>query len=101
MEVGKILQELNIPEAEVKFEDNKYVVNLKGSDDYARVYTSLENLSNADIIDTGTVMDTDNVQLKYDVGGLSEGIEGELTGYEVTLSGDLDNNIYKLEIEEK
>lgn len=101
MEVKEILNALNIPDSKVSFKDNKYVVDLKDSDEYAHVYSVLDNMSNADIIDTGTVMDTDNVQLKYDVGNLSEDVSGPLTAYEVTLSGDLDNNKYKLEIEEK
>lgn len=97
----KVLDELGIADSRVKFEDNKYVVDLKDSDEYARIYTTLDNLSDFEIADGETIMDTDNVQLKYDNKNLVEGEIGEVPGYMVTLIGNLDDNSYKLEIEEK
>lgn len=102
MTAKNVFELLNIPENRVKLEDNKYIVDLKDSDEYARLYTTLDNMSELEIIPDETVMDTDDVQLSYVSEDLKEDAEiGSLSGYKITLSGNLDNNSYKLELEEK
>lgn len=97
MTIKELLKKLNITQ-NPSYDDNAAVINLSGSDEYARVYSSLENLEEIEIIPEDTVMDTDDVKLSYQTTGLKEDNSPD---YSITLSGDLDNNVYQLKIEEK
>ena len=89
MTVEELLKSLDI-NGKIEVDGADYFVDLKNSNNYSYVYSVLDKSELVDLIPEYTVMTMDESKLVY-------------TGddYVLTLSGDLENNVYKLLIEEK
>lgn len=84
----ELLRALDI-NGKIEMEGADYVVNLGNSNNYSYVYSILDKSELVDLIPEYTVMDMNETKLVY-----------ESNDYVLTLSGDLENNVYKLVIEE-
>ena len=88
MSVDDFAKALGI-DKEVEQENGQFVINLSNSNEYAKMYTLLSQSDIVDLVSESVVINEDITSLMY---------EGNY--HTVTLSADLDRNIYKLVFEE-
>lgn len=88
MRIEEFVKDLGI-ESEVEYDNGVATVILKDSNDYAKVYTLL---SDSDLVD----LEPESVVINQELTSLKLTNED----FEVTLSADLERDIYKLVIEE-
>lgn len=89
MNLKEILKEIGIKQEAKLMEDNCYVVQLKNSNDYGKIYSILEN---SDLIE----IDDDSSVLTYE----SSSIQYNGDGFVITLISNFDADTYKLTIKE-
>lgn len=94
--IEEILKKLNIKE-KGRYENKFYIITLKDSDDYARMYTQLnKNAVNTEYPNFGTNSANSTIKItnyyELDVDDVT---------YNIFLTADFDNDVYTVKIGEK
>lgn len=88
MSLTELLDNLNLADVG-SYEDGVYTLTTNESNTYSRFYSALEASPLTELDPEATVIDVDSANLVY-----------YTDDYKLTLKGDLENNVYKLMIEE-
>ena len=86
-----VLKELNIDKGGTYGDDGAFVVDIKNSDEFGKIYSKLDNTDLLEYQDENSLLTSDNANLNYIFG------EGEFL---VSLIGDFENDSYQLTITE-
>lgn len=90
MNIEQLLKELNINKVGSYSKNNNYIIDIDNSNEFGRVYSTLDNNEELDESDDSTNINMHNANITYKY----------KNQFQLTLIADWDNDTYKLVIEE-